>query len=294
MARYSRRSETLLEQTDDLDKLQPALVAFSAASLHNSWNQPNKLLLGIRLANNSSVLGIDIGTTATRASLLDESQPSQQPDMIVRPYRFSYSERGSDGQFPATALPFEVSKPPVACLSYPNDGSVDEFSLKLCCYVKKLKAFEEKNNEKQIKLTLEHIPQLKRFWKKFKSCSDALMSRVEDHIEAIFQHHLSIIRKQSERKAKDKSLRIRKLAVTIPPNWDKVLQDWYSKMFAVVWPEIDEKHISFVYESEAICHYLLRLNNSTKRKEAIQRILIADFGGHTLVSRKSSGRLFRS
>lgn len=44
--------------------------------------------------------------------------------------------------------------------------------------------------------------------------------------------------------------------------------------------------MEFVFESEAVGHWLLRLNKAKRQYEKTKRLVLADFGGHTMVSHR--------
>lgn len=212
-------------------------------------------------------------------------QDDRPPIIVVRPNRSEYTAQFKDCDMPATAFPFDTRKKPEDCLGYATESRRQQLPLKMFMYFQRAKDLHDKNQMENFNKVLDSIPQVAEFWKEYAQQTKENQAKIARHLEAIFIAHLHIVRRQSEDKAKTNNMEIKKIAATIPPNWDSYMQVKYVQLLAQVM-KIHEDNITILSESEAICHYLLRLNKATKRQDKGYRVIVADFGGHTLVSTK--------
>lgn len=212
-----------------------------------------------------------------------KGQDDRSPIIIVRPGIRKAPDQFRDCDMPATAFPFDTNKKPEDCLGFATDTRRDQLPLKMFMYFQRAQTLREKNQTKDLKKILKTIPQVDEFWQTYIQQPPAAQTRIANHLENIFIAHLEMVRHQSETTAKKHGVRISKIAATIPPNWDKWMQDKYVDLLSSVMG-IHEHDITTVFESEAICHFLLRLNTVIKQSSQVNRVILADFGGHTLVS----------
>ncbi|KAI9147083.1 hypothetical protein HJFPF1_13114 [Paramyrothecium foliicola] len=148
-------------------------------------------------------------------------------------------------------------------------------------YVKRILLYQRKNEHDSIRVICEHVPQLKEIWRHLEKQSKEYQNTVVSHMHGIFVEHLKQVRKRSDSAAKLKRVRVAKLAVTIPPNWDALLQKDYEEILVKIWCDI-RHHITFVYECEAVGHWVLRLHQEKLYDMKPDKVVLADFGGHTL------------
>ena len=218
--------------------------------------------------------------TATRASLFNSRW--NEPLAIFHG-RLGNEVHYSDNDFPSTCYPLEVHMPPEQCLGLQADARAFPFPLKMHAYLMRMLFLARNNQPRKVQEICDHIPQLNHLWIVVKTRSRDDQDRVVSHMENIFIEHLRQVRKQVDIVSKSDRLTVTQLAVTIPPNWDYALQRIYEKILLQVWPDIARDSIIFVYESEAVGHWLLRTKGENLREMKPERIILADFGGHTLV-----------
>jgi hypothetical protein len=242
-------------------------------------------------------LGLDLGTTATRASLAspDCNNNNKHPDIVSRPDNLEHRERYGDGDFPSAADFFAVNKAPKLCIGYIGDDP-DQTPIKIYPYICRITAmrnrrsYEDKNKAKVSDEDKEFenkyrsmIPQLERFFDRFDALDKDAQSGVMKHARKVLLAHLGLIRWKSDLRAASRGWKVTQVVATIPPNWDRWTQHLYIRVLKRVWKHLgSEEAITLLHESEAIGHWLLGFDERTREKRP-KRLILADFGGHTLV-----------
>lgn len=137
-------------------------------------------------------------------------------------------------------------------------------------------------HDKIVKGFCKEIPQLGAFYTKFQSLEIDEQELVIHRSCKVFAALLQHIARYAERQAHQAGIKLERIALTIPSNWDNWTQKFALKMIAKVWPTVKDCNIHVVYEAEAVGHYLFRLLDIRAKKHPL-RVLIVDWGGHTLV-----------
>lgn len=226
-----------------------------------------------------------MGMTATRASFMRvDWKGVKNMDPIVVPRDSSHLARDQyyGGDIPATAYPFRVTEKPEDCLDYTADTHAVSFPLKMYPYFKRSREYLRAKEMNKVNTIRKTIPQIDDLYKRLEGGDAEFQEQVENHLGKIFCCHLRKVREQSKRKARTKTMQIVKLAVTIPPNWDAYLQTIYVDLLSEVWEEIHPDDITIIHESDAAAHWVF-WSDQRWQESTTRQILIADFGGHTLV-----------
>jgi hypothetical protein len=126
------------------------------------------------------------------------------------------------------------------------------------------------------------IPQLNRFVRRFDNLIPKMQDRVMAHARRVFLAHLGLVQSRSETLAESRGYTITQVVATIPPNWDRWTQHFYVDLLRHTWNMLRSTDITLLYESEAIGHWLLCMDQKTQNEKP-KRLIMADFGGHTLV-----------
>lgn len=250
------------------------------------WLQEEILVRGHSAYQGFRVLGIDLGMTATRASIMRldcKDNPDQIPIAIPRPPAHWAADQNHAGDFPATAYPLKLQEAPERCLGYAADAHASPFPLKMFFYFQHFRALLSENETSRAENLRRNLPQIDALWKQLSACDADHQQRVADHLESIFRYHLRTVREHSERTAASKGWRITKLAITLPPSWNSHLQTMYTDILGQIWDDLATGDITKIYESEAVAHWLLR-QDVRWQTDSAKQLLVADFGGHTLVS----------
>lgn len=206
------------------------------------------------------------------------------PEIVIRPKEHSHRERFDAGDFPSAANFFAVDQPPQLCIGYIGDNP-DQTPVKMFSYMARIKVMRERGSMADKTLETEYrkkIPQLERFYLRFDGLDENMQRRVMSHARKVFLAHLRHLRFESEALAASRGWEIKKVAATIPPNWDRWTQQLYILLLKLTWDSLDAEAITLLHESEAIGHWLLCLDKKTQ-EERPKRLILADFGGHTLV-----------
>ncbi|KAJ1325671.1 hypothetical protein MN608_08865 [Microdochium nivale] len=108
-----------------------------------------------------------------------------------------------------------------------------------------------------------------------------LCARLRQGIRELFR----ALHEEVEETCHDTHVKINRIALAIPSQWDGSFQDEYR---AIVSEIFDITHIEFVKEVEAIAHYMFQDNLSkfwkARQHIARQLVLFLDFGGHSMNS----------
>lgn len=203
---------------------------------------------------------------------------------MYRPDQPQHRERFEAGDFASAANFFDVDKPPLDCIGYIGDDP-DQTPVKMNMYIARIVKLRQRGNPEDLQnvaVYRDRMPQLDRFFYRFDRLDNHMQRRVLSHAQSIFLAHLGQIRSESEITAELKKVKITRLAATIPPNWDVWTQRFYVLLLAKVWDNLDVEDIHLLHESEAIGHWLLCLDPKTQALRPRQ-LIVADFGGHTLV-----------
>ncbi len=198
-------------------------------------------------------------------------------------------EKPDQTDFPSGATLFATNRCPEQCLEDLSDDP-DQTPIKMFPYIGRIQKLRDRNTKKDLQLVAAYIrliPQLDRFYERFDNLiDDNARKRVLAHAQNIFLAHLSSVKSQSDNLASSKGYSITRVAATIPPNWDQWTQEFYIKLLGRAWNNLNIDAFSLIYESEAVGHWLLSLEQPIEADRP-KRLVIVDFGGHTLVSDKS-------
>lgn len=126
------------------------------------------------------------------------------------------------------------------------------------------------------------MPHLKQLVSKFDGLLPDDKLKAREHGRDTFIKYLGFVRSQLEKLAATQNLTIKRLAVTIPPDWDRQLQLTYLNLLSNVWGDLKSNDIVLVYEPEAASHYLLHEHRLTRERQP-KRMVLADFGDQVLV-----------
>ncbi|KND90880.1 hypothetical protein TOPH_04532 [Tolypocladium ophioglossoides CBS 100239] len=234
-----------------------------------------------------AVLGLDVGTSATRATLLsveDKGKDDCQLIVIPNPDAHKIARQYPQCDFPSTAYPFDINRAPESCLDFAAEARAFSLPLKLYWPFLEIRELWKRGRYGEAPKRWAKFPQIKAIWrvleKKPQEEQDAIMS----HLEKIFEAHLTRVRDSAEAVAtgRKKTLKVTKLAATIPPNWNGKMQRKYLDLLTKIWGFGEDK-IEWLFESEAVGHCLLRLDGTIRHEKEFKSFLLADFGGHTLV-----------
>lgn len=232
------------------------------------------------------MLGLDVGTTATRASLAPFrlQGTDERPSIVLRPKYSQHRQRFEAGDIPSAANLFAVDKSPESCIGYIGDDP-DQTPVKMFLYIVRVYMLRKRGDKKDlnhVKKFRQRIPQLEHFFKRYDNLDKDMQHRVMAHAQCIFLAHLGQVRCLSEELAESQNVSITKLAATIPPNWDSWTQQHYIRLLLQAWDNLTNDDITILNESEAIGHRILRLDQKTRAAKP-ERLILVDFGGHTLV-----------
>lgn len=230
-----------------------------------------------------SVLGIDVGTTETRACIAPV-------DELGEYFVVADSDEANRHDCPnmpdirSLKSPFSIIDPGDLYLDDYGDGPF-QIPIKFFLYIFRVIQGRRMGREGQTLKEQEYrreIPQLETFFKRYDELLPDVQCEVYDYALQVFEDHLRRVRDRSENAAAARGITITKIAPTVPSNWDEWTCDFYLLLLRKVWSHIDEDQITLIYESEAIGQYVLR-TDCRIRKAAPEVIMVVDFGGHTLV-----------
>ncbi|KAK3333328.1 hypothetical protein B0T19DRAFT_458502 [Cercophora scortea] len=207
-----------------------------------------------------AVLGIDLGSTALRAALVDFATQTLQP---VQNLDVAQDSLFSKGDFPASCCPF--SKNPLENVGEKAIELPRNVSAKYLMYL--LANADD--------LVLEQYP-----------LSHELRQRRGDAAflatcRQILVQLLKNLRKRVDHVCEKKLLEYTEIVLTIPIQWEKPFQTVYVSIVAEAFGwEGKEDSISVALEADALAHYII--NEEQRELEDWQYVLFLDFGGHSM------------
>lgn len=204
------------------------------------------------------------------------------PVCVGRPNNASGTNHHFLSDFASTASPLPLTRSIEKCLCYATESTGLSVPLKMLFYLKRFISFVREGEHELAESISRTIPQIKELWKHLEKEKGRYQDRFVVRMEQIFLHHMRVVRNTTEEKAVLNGMRITKLAVTLPSNWDATLQKMYIELLHKVWDNISRDDVVTVWESEAVGHWLLRLDTNWRGNQ-VKRVIVADFGGHTLV-----------
>ncbi|KAK5994489.1 hypothetical protein PT974_04966 [Cladobotryum mycophilum] len=232
-----------------------------------------------------SVLGVHLGTTASRATCVSlDAKDGIDPRVRVVEPEEEISGASNKFDIPSQAMPFRLDLPPKQCLTYTTDTQDITLSSKMILYVRGAWEQYQKDtpDSREYVTAIRRIPQVNTFWRHFETNSRETQGKIIDHLEKIFLEHLSTIKEASDHVARVMGLRIIRLSIAIPSNWDRRLENDLLKYLRKIWVDILPEHIYFIYETEGIGHWLLGYDTFQRREERYERYIVVDLGAHTM------------
>ncbi|KAK3692162.1 hypothetical protein B0T22DRAFT_475125 [Podospora appendiculata] len=208
----------------------------------------------------AAVLGIDLGSTAVRAALVDFVTQTLQP---IQNLEVAQDSLFSKGDFPAACCPF--SKNPLE--------TVGEKALELPRNVSaKYLMYLLANADDSV---LSKYP-LSQELRERRGDPDFLAT-----CRAILVQLLKDIRKRIDQICEKKLLAYTEIVLTIPIQWEKPFQTVYVSVVAEAFGWEDKlDSISVALEADALAHYVI--NEEQRELEDWQYVLFLDFGGHSM------------
>lgn len=95
---------------------------------------------------------------------------------------------------------------------------------------------------------------------------------------------LSALKEAAYAVCREHGLRIVKIGLTIPVQWDLEFEDVYRGLILEVFKTVDTSQISFYTEAEALARYLYKsYSHKLDPRNHHNAILFFDFGGHNMV-----------
>lgn len=95
---------------------------------------------------------------------------------------------------------------------------------------------------------------------------------------------LSALKKAADAVCREQGLRIVKIGLTIPVQWDLEFEDVYRGLVLEVFKTVDASQIGFYTEAEALARYLYKnFAHKLDPRNQHNAILFFDFGGHNMV-----------
>lgn len=210
-----------------------------------------------------AILGIDFGSTTTRASLwmLHEKQFSNVGDYDDVP-RIWQKDLFSPKEFPSIGV---LGNNLVGVQAFGKEESVN---LKYALYA--VAGIELPD-------MLKYPPMEAQFRQ---SSEQGACDLLRESIVSFFR----VIREYVDDRCESEELHYSRIGLTIPTQWElyKDLQNTYESIIRTVWYEIEFK-ITFIWEVEAIAHIMALKARPLLRQH--QFFTVFDFGGHTIVRR---------
>jgi len=218
-----------------------------------------------------SVVGIDLGSTSTRAYLWN---PETGRDYPVENTRRNYqTKRYENGDFSSIGYPFE--KGPVY-VGEKLDPDRTPISLKFGMYVLAGAKDELVKEYEVLKPLLERAD------------DPALRYRLESGLRELF----TVLHKNITEACTRQRFSIAAIGLSIPSQWDLDFESVYRDIVATTFQEPPDK-IFFHTETESLAHYLFKEEFTKLDVLSDDVILFLDFGGHNMVSPSSSSPVSR-
>jgi len=219
-----------------------------------------------------STLGVDCGSTSTRAVLLRHD--TRQTTAVVNTHGDNLNARFDQFSFSSAAFPFEEGPPDQPVYVLRGDRNRRGISNKYCMY-----PLAGLKDSILLEYPLVHHLMQHRHDPAFR----ARMRRglVEMFVE-IFKLAIKICRKDK--------MRITRVALTVPAVWTMEFEELYAGIVMEAFrciepaPRIDRDAIEFYNETEALAHFLFKnFENEIDPEKKYNYILLIDFGGHSMV-----------
>lgn len=232
-----------------------------------------------------STVAIDFGTTGVRAVVCANNDTTEKGTISIR-HNISIPPplSGEQINFPSNAnLLSEEDLSPLSRLQFFESGILT-LPAKMIPYLIRMYYLATASDGKHdvIGRFCAEIPQLGAFYEVFKLLKPLRQANVIHRAYKVFAALLQFVARYAEKQAHTSGIHLERMAFTIPSNWDNWIQKLMLHFIRLLWPMIEEHNIHFIYEAEAVGHYLFRLHK-VQASDHPARILIIDWGGHTLV-----------
>ncbi|KAF9871149.1 hypothetical protein CkaCkLH20_11318 [Colletotrichum karsti] len=215
-------------------------------------------------------LGIDFGSTSTRAFLYSPTQSPEKQRNVVENYdgrSLRTAHRFERGDFSSMGYPFEPGLPVYQGESL--DLHRQAVSLKYAIY-----ALTRHNDDLYSQYSL-----VQPIWNA--SGDEEFKERLREGLTDLF----IAVKEKVDKLCKSKDLNIKRIAITVPAQWTgtgQCLAEEYESIVSRVF-DAPGREIVFVTETEALAHYLLRdEKNLVSTGEPRFTLLFMDFGGHNM------------
>ncbi|KAI0817691.1 hypothetical protein GGR55DRAFT_673521 [Xylaria sp. FL0064] len=225
-------------------------------------------------------LGIDLGTTSSRATLLAPSIPFD--GHIVNTSSASGNGRFNEGEYSSTIYPIDGDEPIYeGNTARPGRPSL---SAKLSFPSLAMGASESNLYQEGYELVLRHLAMLN---------DDDVRERARRGIEDL----LSVIARDVGRQCQmiKPEVEITAIALAIPAHWTLEFEELYKEMIQKAFDKY-KVDIFFLTEAEALGHFLYHKRRLEAERDKGNIVLIMDFGGHNTngclidVAGKSNGK----
>jgi hypothetical protein len=217
------------------------------------------------------VLGIDFGSTTTRASLFAHTLGFSDVGDSEHVYKTWQKNVFSQNEFPSLGRLKRGN--PVGADAY---GYHDSYLLKYTMY--ELAGLSESEINKYPPLDAFSVHRRNPLFR----------DQLRD-LDIAFFH---LIRRKVDRHCRVKNLTYSTLVLTMPTQWGgdgKPIQDAFESVIRAVWSEeIYDGNLHFIFEIEGLAHALI--HEDKEELQEYEQILFVDLGGHSAVPFKSMTR----
>ncbi|KAF3799013.1 hypothetical protein GCG54_00010686 [Colletotrichum gloeosporioides] len=232
-----------------------------------------------KIGLNQAYLGLDNGSTAIRASLCvevgDRSIFYDVRDPECPPQG---ANNGQDFDFPSAL------NPTTGQTGHDALRAGEWLSVKFLIYELVRRATDDAKVDKDVQSLLRKTFKGDLILKE-KERDKIVTDRLREHIVECFRK----VAKATQDTCNREGLFYDSIAVTLPVTWNTPpFQTMYAAILEGAFPNITPENFVYVYEAEAVGHYLLhsRIRGILQRTEGDEkyphRLMIADFGGHTV------------
>ena len=189
----------------------------------------------------------------------------------------------ADYEFPALMFPFKTDAPEDELLSYTGQGNHFAIPVKMFFYVMWMVELANMGKQKELDDITKAVIQLQMFWKLFEDCTRERQDEILQHMKRAYWSHLNLLWKESKKFSDEQGMRISKVALTVPPNWDEWMCRGYVEKVNEIWSTVESNQIFLFSEANAVGHYLIWDQRKRLLDPMPDSILLGDFGGHTFV-----------
>jgi hypothetical protein len=225
------------------------------------------------------ILAIDLGSTFTRAILYS-------PDAIERERWLPIVREDGNSLAQGTygVLEFPTEGAPILDPKQDALMAAQRYSLKYVLYVL---AFHEVGYDRSVN-TRERWQQeaqtVEGFFEAYRLIQPvrdaATKEEIRLRLRRMLVDHLRNVKRRVDHQARKAGREsCGKIALAVPVNWGKGMQDYYARIVLDVWTRVHPDHVSFVSESESMIHYA---KHELKELRGVKDVVTVDLGGHSM------------